>query len=203
MVTYNYGLHSKQPPDHGVELEQLKNTFLTSISLTDEDILQLEEDTKGQRLNHLWMKERRQRLTASHFGTVCKMRDTTSCRVTVKSIMYQSSLQTPAIRYGIANEYEKMTNHKDLRTKSPDGVIGQDGLIEERGKPHNVKMEPRSGVYSIDAKSQLVVTYISQDLRHKNNKKKKEKKPGVYWHWLAARCNRKDGEKRTEEICDL
>jgi len=43
-------------------------------------------------------------LTASNFGTVCRLRVTTSCTLTVKTILYPSFVDTAAIRYGRDNE---------------------------------------------------------------------------------------------------
>ncbi|KAJ8869571.1 hypothetical protein PR048_028562 [Dryococelus australis] len=52
---------------------------------------------------HLWNRERRKLLTASNFGSVCKMRATTFCKNLVHSILY-GNFSTKSTRYGIANE---------------------------------------------------------------------------------------------------
>ena len=98
------------------------------------------------------MKERRERLTASNFGKVVKMRPTTSCHNTVVSILYPDSLdRIEAIRYGKEHEADaiealnKILAKTDLHVEecglfvdtdtgylagTPDGTVGKDALVE-------------------------------------------------------------------------
>ena len=109
---------------------------------------QIERNTTEQSESELWLALRRERLTASNFRNVCKMRPTTSCATTVKNILYPPSVDTAAMRYG--REQEKV-EIKKLAAKlnkniqpcglfidyensclgaSPDGLIDENGLIE-------------------------------------------------------------------------
>ena len=64
-----------------------------SARITKTQQAQIERSTRGQGKNPVWMQERRERLTASNFGRVAKMRATTSCQNTVVSILYPDKLE--------------------------------------------------------------------------------------------------------------
>ena len=109
---------------------------------------ELEEDTRGQYLSERWRSERSKRISSTYFKDVADRRITTSCSNLVKKIIYKCSVQTLAIKYGIVNEriaarkYEEETGRKikncglfidvanPFLCTSPDGLIGDDGLIE-------------------------------------------------------------------------
>lgn len=54
--------------------------------------------------NKSYLSQRRERLTASVFGSVCKRRTDTSCHVLVKSILYPKHITSAALEYGKVNE---------------------------------------------------------------------------------------------------
>jgi hypothetical protein len=58
------------------------------IDLSVDEIIKIERNTVGQQENDDWKKFRKQRLTASNFGKVCKLRPTTSQANTIKYILY-------------------------------------------------------------------------------------------------------------------
>ncbi|XP_063217698.1 uncharacterized protein LOC134540509 [Bacillus rossius redtenbacheri] len=144
----SYGPHATQPPASGLELEILTESVMRSIELTVQERNDLEVQTRDQGSSQLWMKERRKRVTASFFGRVCKMRENTSCKVTVEAIVYSRVLENAATIHGLANEriavalYEEQTGHTvkqcglfvDLQhcflAASPDGLVDEDGLVE-------------------------------------------------------------------------
>jgi len=66
--------------------EEKKNQFLVSLKNSNLDEIELE--TRVQTNSEAWYRERRLRLTASRFGQICKMRNTTSCKNTVNNILY-------------------------------------------------------------------------------------------------------------------
>lgn len=114
----NYGL--AQPLDNLLPTDELKNKkieFIQTITLPITVREQIELETRNQSNNQKWFIERRNRLTSSNFGKVCKMRPTTSCKRTVYDILY-GNFTTRAIEYGkitevIAKEkFEKLTNLK-------------------------------------------------------------------------------------------
>jgi len=113
---------------------------------------EIEKETRGQGNNPQWLKERRERLTASNFGRVVKMRPTTSCHNTVVSILYPDSLdRIEAIRYGKEHEADAIESLNKILAKTdlhveecglfvdtdtgylagtPDGTVGKDALVE-------------------------------------------------------------------------
>jgi len=114
--------------------------------------LVIERNTRGQGKNPEWIRERKERLTASNFGRVVKMRSATSCQNTVISILYPNRRENDeAIRYGKDSEKKAIEDlnsfladevltveecglfvdlHKGFLAASPDGTVGKDGLVE-------------------------------------------------------------------------
>jgi len=91
--------------------------FIQTITLPITVREQIELETRNQSNDQKWFIERRNRLTASNFGKVCKMRPATSCKRTVYDILY-GNFTTRAMEYGkitevVAKEkFEKLTNLK-------------------------------------------------------------------------------------------
>lgn len=79
-----------------------KNEFLKK--LTDVNRCEIEKVTRDQSHSEIWFKERRVRLTASKFGEICKMRDSTSCKIKVHGMLYKPSAMCKSMAYGIEIE---------------------------------------------------------------------------------------------------
>lgn len=84
------------------ELENKKNIFLNKLENVDRE--QLEQKTREQNISQDWLIERKKRLTASHFGEICKMRVNTSCRKKVHNLLYKSGTICKEMNYGIQME---------------------------------------------------------------------------------------------------
>lgn len=83
------------------ELEIKKQTFIESLQLSNDKYSKIEEDTRNQRDCQQWFSERRNRLTASNFGRICKMKKTTSCKNMVHNLLYGTQLQNiKQLEYG-------------------------------------------------------------------------------------------------------
>ena len=84
-----------------------EDDILEEMKVIEEQIRKIKEDTRGQSTNVNWFTHRQQRLTASQFGRVCKIRETTSPKNIVEDIhsSKQKWSRTPAsIQHGINNE---------------------------------------------------------------------------------------------------
>ena len=144
----HYGPNSEKPDVHPSVYEQLRENHFQKLSENAENWKQIECDMIDQSQSELWIALRKQMLTASNFGGVCRMRLTTSCGVKVKNILYPPISDVVALRYG--HDYED-TARRELAIKlkkeirlcglfvdkelhflgaSPDGLIDEDGLVE-------------------------------------------------------------------------
>lgn len=113
-----------------------------------EEITHLERNTVGQSRNPLWKQERSLRLTASHFGRVCKLQAKTSCVNTVKEILYSTFTGNRATHYGLEHEpiaIKEFESEYNLEVRecglfidqehpflaaSPDEPVNEDAIIE-------------------------------------------------------------------------
>jgi len=144
----HYGPQSQRPDLPLHIFEQLKIDHIDRLLESSKNWQKIEYETRGQNECELWYLLRKEMLTASNFGVVCKMRATTSCAMTVKNILYPSFSDTAAIKYGremeeIARKEVAAKLKKEIKKcglfidrenpflgASPDGIIDEDGLIE-------------------------------------------------------------------------
>jgi predicted phage-related endonuclease len=64
----------------------------------------LEKESRNQADSQLWNVERRNRIIASNFGKICKMRSHTSCKNTVHGLLYGNNIHARALDYGKSME---------------------------------------------------------------------------------------------------
>lgn len=127
-----------------------KEALLKSMRKTDEEISEIERNTRGQSSNPVWKQERAFRLTASNFGTICKRRSSTPPDKLVKQLLYGRFSGNAATRYGLEHEAIALEDFQELTGlqveacgifigkedecflgASPDGIIKEEHAIVE------------------------------------------------------------------------
>jgi len=138
-----------QKPDLPLDVyEELQRNFFDKLVDNAENREEIERKTIGQSKSELWQLLRREMLTASNFGIVCRMRPTTSCAATVKTILYPPFIDNVVMKYGrdmeeVARKELAVKLNNEIRPcglfiddenpflgASPDGLIDEDGLVE-------------------------------------------------------------------------
>ncbi|CAI6354556.1 unnamed protein product [Macrosiphum euphorbiae] len=147
------------------DYEKLKLEFITNkIIKNSNEIKLIEESTKLQSECELWHKERRIRLTASNFGTICKLRPATSRANTIKSMLYKTFCGNEHTRYGIEcepfakTEFQKLTGLKiqesglfiyeqlPFLAASPDGLLDDNGIVEIKCPSTIKQLTPKEAI---------------------------------------------------------
>ncbi|KAJ8913373.1 hypothetical protein NQ315_008765 [Exocentrus adspersus] len=148
-INFNNNSSDKMYPDMNKEdFENAKIVFLESLIKTEQQINEIEERTRDQADNLEWKEIRRNLLTASNFGVICRRKPTTRCGPLVKSLLSETSIFAPALEWGRENEEKvrkKVETMQHIEIKkcglfidkihpflgaSPDGLIGDQGLVE-------------------------------------------------------------------------
>lgn len=130
------------------DLDQLKTSFFqTKVAITQDEANKIEEETRDQAENNLWMNERRKRITASKVGSIVKMKETTKRSKKVQELLYSTFRGNQATYYGLEKEkttrqqymtHQQRNNHPNLTTEkcglfiskydnwlaaTPDGIV--------------------------------------------------------------------------------
>ncbi|XP_028129072.2 uncharacterized protein LOC114325263 isoform X1 [Diabrotica virgifera virgifera] len=146
--------------------EEKKTRFLKALEKTPQEIDELQKMTLDQKDSSVWVKERRQRLTASNFGRICKLRDSTDRKNVVEELLNSKFFGNKYTKYGNDNEpnalkdFEKLLGVKVVNcgvfvskdypflAASPDGLIGKDGLVEIKCPYKSQNVTPEEGIRS-------------------------------------------------------
>lgn len=100
----------------------------------------MEKETRNQADSQIWHVERRNRITASNFCKICKMRPHTFCKNTVYSLLYGNNIQAKALDYG--NSIEQYARN-EFETKfglkvSPAGLYVDSEIPYLAASPGNI-----------------------------------------------------------------
>lgn len=161
----NYGNIQEQVPDMDENVfEKKKAEFLRNLKLNEEQRRDLQNATVSQRHSHVWNNERSKRLTASNFGKICRMRESTPCAKTVSNLLYNSFKGSNSTRYGIEKEPFAIAAIEERIGKmvtpcglfideefpwlgaSPDGLLDDDGIVEVKCPAVAAKLTPEEAV---------------------------------------------------------
>ncbi|GBN97393.1 hypothetical protein AVEN_173228-1 [Araneus ventricosus] len=159
----SYGSKAEKPDLDLNQYSEKYQEFIKNLALEDNEIKNLEIETRAQRDSAVWHFERRKRLTASYFGQVCHKMPHTSCKNLIKIILY-SKIYTVHMKYGrlhesdaakyISNELKIEVNSCGFFVKkeepylgaTPDGLIGDDGILEIKCPSSCAKFTPEEAI---------------------------------------------------------
>ncbi|CAB3256878.1 unnamed protein product [Arctia plantaginis] len=103
-IDKDYGYFCQKPDLNKIDFEFAKNEHLNKLKLTEVERNDLERRTVLQSDSMEWVQERRQRLTASSFGKVCK-RGLVKCGPLVKNLLRGANLENvKSIQHGKDHE---------------------------------------------------------------------------------------------------
>ncbi|XP_060874058.1 uncharacterized protein LOC132947838 [Metopolophium dirhodum] len=132
----SYGDNAEKPDMAEDDFEAEKEKKNSSLILNEEERATLERETVDQSLSNKWIERRRKMLTASNFGKIIKMRQTTGCQSFVQNHLF-GGVTTTAMEYDSENPYLGAT---------PDGLIGSDGIVEVKCPLSAEHLTPEEGI---------------------------------------------------------
>lgn len=100
---FDYGQNCQKPDLEQKLFNDLKSEFIKNLNKSEKEYLEIERKTGLQADSIEWRQQRKNLLTSSMFGKICKMRSTTSCSSTVKQILYKDFF-SKATAWGQNNE---------------------------------------------------------------------------------------------------
>lgn len=128
------------------EMTRRKTDFMEDLKKSAHELADLEKKTRGQTDSALWFEERRKRITASNFGKICHLRNTTNRIKVVRDML--KTFTSAATNYGIDHEPIALKEFGECMNEnivtcgffvdfqynylgaSPDGLIGNDFIVE-------------------------------------------------------------------------
>ena len=154
----NYGENHKEPDVTGDRYDLLVEDHFKKLRENQKNRENIERETIQQSSNDDWYDLRRNLLTASKFGRICKMKDSTPRKGIINDILYAPPVDNAATSYGLRMEkFAKEKLEKELKVKvdpaglciindvdkpyfaaSLDGKIGNDGAVEYKS-PYSAK----------------------------------------------------------------
>ena len=137
--------------DHAYTEMSLSEAFLATCGvspISNDSVVEIEAATRGQASNRRWFQERSLRITASHFGEICRATERRDKAKLAMSITKPTQITTPSLQHG--HRYESVAVEKVAReckvnpnecglfvceeypflAASPDRIIDEDVIIE-------------------------------------------------------------------------
>ncbi|GBM60186.1 hypothetical protein AVEN_214782-1, partial [Araneus ventricosus] len=142
----SYGSNAQKADLDSETFKIKKEKFINNLAVSKEETHRILMETAIQSLSHLWIAERRKRLTASNFVFVCNRLPRTKCDNIVKRILY-SNFESSGMKYGKKHKKDAIEELKKMGIKikssglfidenlpflaaTPDGLIDDDGTVE-------------------------------------------------------------------------
>ena len=119
-----------------LENEEVKQSFQNTfdkLSVTDQDAVDIEKLTRGQNKNKQWYEARSQRITASNFGCIAKMKDNTKPDTILKDVMGYRTFDNKYCAWGRSHEPAARRMYSNNRKNVK---VQQCGLIVNPKFPH-------------------------------------------------------------------
>uniref|UniRef100_A0ABD2XTU8 Ubiquitin-like protease family profile domain-containing protein n=1 Tax=Trichogramma kaykai TaxID=54128 RepID=A0ABD2XTU8_9HYME len=162
-----YGPQSQKSDKDSLTLKVEGEAHKKVIEAEQADRVQIEIETREQANCPRWTILRKSRLTASHFGPIMGHKSGSALAARVKQIRYPSKKINQAMQYGIDHEADAINDLGKLLKKniekcglfidpvdaylacSPDGVIGDDTIVEVKTSIHANASTAEEAVKSI------------------------------------------------------
>ena len=110
------------------------DSYVSGLTITQEEIEEMERTTRGQNKNNLWFEKRKSLLTASNFGKSAKNKVEPSNKL--KSILY-SNFTTDATQYGIESEAKAVDLYiREMKNDSINVTVEEIGLLVSKDKAY-------------------------------------------------------------------
>ena len=108
----SYGTNPMEPDVDQSELHRLCKEYVERLSVSPEEATNIAYKSRKQAddISGLWQSQRVGRVTASHFGEVCKRKR--SFNPLMRRILYGKRVDTKAMRYG--HEHESIARMQSL-----------------------------------------------------------------------------------------
>ena len=125
-------------------------SFKESLLVSEADICRIEKETREQRDSLKWFQMRRFRLKASHFGEICRRKDTTRPDALVLRLLGANGQQkdTTPMAWGRSNKSLALEQYKQTKLASghENMVVTQSGLWVSPDHPF-LGASPDAAVY--------------------------------------------------------
>ncbi|OXU19238.1 hypothetical protein TSAR_005219 [Trichomalopsis sarcophagae] len=170
----NYGPKCEKPDLSPNEVALLGEEHQKKLIENQKDRINIEVLTRDQSNSDLWINLRKMLLTALNFGRICRMRPQTSCSNLVKSLLFPTLNDTPAMAYGreaedvARKELEKHLS-KDIKINGLfiDPIDPRFEILDSRFLRNMPIREPN---YIVEAKRQYEATRNKPEVsKAKNN----------------------------------
>jgi hypothetical protein len=101
------------------QLAELQKEYLQKniLSISAEERIAIEKQTRDQSDSNLWHTERKKRLTCSMYGAVLKRRPTSKVAPLVKQMLYSSFRGNAYTRYGLSQEAPTVQEYVEYKSK--------------------------------------------------------------------------------------